>query len=135
LCSLTDKQTLPTYNWLSNAGITPSTSKTFSLSTLTSALESASGVTPSLDCNGDTLNAISWYFNLKGSIIDGQFVPVGALIGEWTSQCIDFYHRCYRAGIVPFVGYHIPTQVWFWDNNICKFTTSVDVDEVLTSII
>ncbi|KXN88861.1 Ribonuclease Le2 [Leucoagaricus sp. SymC.cos] len=71
------EQTLPTYDWLSKAGILPST-KTFTLSTLTSALKSASGVTPALDCNGSTLNAISWYFNLKGSIIDGVFVPINA---------------------------------------------------------
>ncbi|KAL9716414.1 hypothetical protein Ac2012v2_000861 [Leucoagaricus gongylophorus] len=71
-------QTLPTYVWLANAGIIPSTSKTFTLSTLTSALRSASGVIPALDCNGSTLNAISWYFNLKGSIVDGVFVPIDA---------------------------------------------------------
>ncbi|KAF5352766.1 hypothetical protein D9756_005891 [Leucocoprinus leucothites] len=69
-------QTLPTYDWLANAGIVPSTSKTFTLSTLTSALKSASGVTPALNCNGSTLNSISWYFNLKGSIVDGVFVPI-----------------------------------------------------------
>ncbi|KAI0715035.1 ribonuclease T2 [Earliella scabrosa] len=71
-------KTLPTYNWLAAAGITPSTSKTYTLSTLTSALKSASGVTPALNCNGATLNAIEWYFNLKGSVIDGVFVPIDA---------------------------------------------------------
>ncbi|KAF9454204.1 ribonuclease T2 [Macrolepiota fuliginosa MF-IS2] len=71
-------QTLPTYTWLANAGILPSTSATHTLSSLTSALKSGSGVTPSLDCNGDTLNAASYYFNLKGSIIDGTFVAIDA---------------------------------------------------------
>ncbi|KAF8995125.1 ribonuclease [Cyathus striatus] len=51
-------QTLPTFTWLSNAGITPSSSKTFTLS--------------------HALNQISWYFNLKGSIIDGTFVAIDA---------------------------------------------------------
>nr|BAD90810.1 RNase Gf29 [Grifola frondosa]BAD90811.1 RNase Gf29 [Grifola frondosa] len=69
-------QTLPTYDWLANAGITPSTSKTFTLSTLTSALKAASGVTPALECSGSTLDAIEWYFNLKGSVIDGDFVMI-----------------------------------------------------------
>jgi hypothetical protein len=36
-------QTLPTYTWLANAGITPDSSKTYTLSTITSALQAASG--------------------------------------------------------------------------------------------
>uniref|UniRef100_A0A0W0FAY3 ribonuclease T2 n=1 Tax=Moniliophthora roreri TaxID=221103 RepID=A0A0W0FAY3_MONRR len=72
-------KSLPTYTWLSNQGITPSTSKTFTLSQLTTALKTESGgFTPALDCSGSTLNAISWYYNLKGSIIDGTFVPISA---------------------------------------------------------
>ena len=71
-------KTLPTYDWLSAAGITPSTSKTYTLTTLTSALKSASGVTPALNCDGSNLNAIEWYFNLKGSVIDGTFVAIDA---------------------------------------------------------
>lgn len=71
------RQSLPTYDWLAAAGITPSTTATYTLSTLTSALKSASGFTPALDCSGTSINQISWYFNLKGSAIDGQFVPIG----------------------------------------------------------
>ncbi|TFK56633.1 ribonuclease T2 [Heliocybe sulcata] len=71
-------KTLPTYTWLADAGITPSSSKTYTLSTLTSALKSASGVTPALSCSSGSLDAISWYFNLKGSLIDGTFVPIDA---------------------------------------------------------
>jgi len=37
------------------------------------------GVTPALDCNGNAVNQISWYFNLKGSAIDGVFVPISAV--------------------------------------------------------
>ncbi|KAJ7597449.1 ribonuclease [Mycena floridula] len=72
-------QTLPTYTWLANAGITPSATTTHTLSSLTSALSSQSGgFVPALDCNGKNLNQISWYFNLRGSIIDGTFVPISA---------------------------------------------------------
>ncbi|KAF4611724.1 hypothetical protein D9613_004228 [Agrocybe pediades] len=72
-------QTLPTFTWLENEGITPSTSKTFTLSQLTTALAAQSGgFTPALDCESGALNQISWYFNLKGSIIDGTFVPINA---------------------------------------------------------
>jgi ribonuclease T2 len=36
-------KTLPTYNWLADAGITPSSSETYTLSSLLSALEAGSG--------------------------------------------------------------------------------------------
>lgn len=71
-------QTLPTYTWLANAGITPSTTQTHTLAQLTSALKAQSGFTPALDCTSGTLSQIEWYFNLKGSVIDGTFVPINA---------------------------------------------------------
>ncbi|KAK7465444.1 hypothetical protein VKT23_005422 [Stygiomarasmius scandens] len=69
-------KTLPTFTFLQNQGITPSSSKTFTLSQLENALTQEAGVKPALTCSGSNLNAISWYFNLKGSIIDGQFVAI-----------------------------------------------------------
>ncbi|KAF8167381.1 ribonuclease T2 [Crassisporium funariophilum] len=69
-------QTLPTYTFLSAAGITPSTTQTFTLSQLNAALKAGSGFTPALECTGTTLNAIQWYFHLKGSVVDGVFVPI-----------------------------------------------------------
>jgi len=72
-------QSLPTYQWLASQGITPSSTQTYTLSALISALTTASGgFTPALDCSGTSLNQISWYFNLKGSVIDGVFVPITA---------------------------------------------------------
>ncbi|OCH89542.1 base non-specific and adenylic acid preferential ribonuclease [Obba rivulosa] len=68
-------QTLPTFDWLEDAGITPSSSKSYSLSSLTSALENQFGATPTFDCDGSTVTQVSYYFNLKGSVIDGEFVP------------------------------------------------------------
>ncbi|KAJ4474301.1 ribonuclease Le37 [Lentinula aciculospora] len=69
-------QTLPTYTWLENQGITPSSSTTHTLTSLENALAAEAGVTPMLTCDGSNLNQIAWYFNLKGSIIDGTFVPI-----------------------------------------------------------
>jgi len=66
------------YNALSNAGITPSSHKTYSLSDLESALSSAFGAMPSFDCHGKYLNEAYIWFNLQGSVIDGSFVPVDA---------------------------------------------------------
>lgn len=72
-------QSLPTYTWLANEGITPSHDRTYTLSELLSALKRASGgIEPALDCKSGALNAVSWYFNVKGSIADGTFVPINA---------------------------------------------------------
>ncbi|KAI0931524.1 hypothetical protein AcW2_000398 [Taiwanofungus camphoratus] len=71
-------KTLPTYKWLEQAGITPNSKKTYTLNTLIDALEDAAGVKPALDCYDDSVSQISWYFNLKGSMIDGDFVPIDA---------------------------------------------------------
>nr|BAF94337.1 ribonuclease T2 [Lenzites betulinus]BAG12851.1 ribonuclease T2 [Lenzites betulinus] len=72
-------KTLPTYDLLTDAGISPTEEKTFTLKELTDALSAATGVTPALNCDGKKLNAIEWYFNLKGSVIDGEFIPIDAI--------------------------------------------------------
>ncbi|KAF5375787.1 hypothetical protein D9757_008989 [Collybiopsis confluens] len=69
-------QTLPTYTWLANQGITPSSSTTHTLTSLENALAAEAGVKPMLTCSGSDLNQIAWYFNLKGSLIDGVFEPI-----------------------------------------------------------
>ncbi|KAF7295697.1 RNase Gf29 [Mycena indigotica] len=63
-------QTLPTYTWLANHGITPSSSGTHTLQSLKDALRAEAGVVPALDCQGKTLDSVSWYFNLRGSLLD-----------------------------------------------------------------
>lgn len=72
-------KTLPTYDWLSAAHITPNEQREYTFSEIKEALTSAAGVVPQLTCEdkGKRLNSVSWYFNLKGSMLDGQFVPVG----------------------------------------------------------
>ncbi|KZV72481.1 ribonuclease T2 [Peniophora sp. CONT] len=71
-------QSLPTYQWLSDAGITPDADKTYTLTELSSALKQSAGVTPEFECSGKNINAIYWYFNLKGSLYDGDLVPIDA---------------------------------------------------------
>nr|GAT55724.1 ribonuclease T2 [Mycena chlorophos] len=65
----------PTYEWLANAGITPSSSKTYTLSELNAAVESAWGFTPAFQCSSSTLDGVYYYFSLQGSVIDGTFNP------------------------------------------------------------
>lgn len=71
-------KTLPTFTFLSNQGITPSSSKTFTYSALTDALQAEAGVIPALNCEDGVLDEIWWYFNLKGSVVDGSFVSIDA---------------------------------------------------------
>jgi ribonuclease T2 len=87
---------LPTYDWLAQQGITPSETRTHTLSELLNALKEASGVrcmlscstvvlmtklrpqyTPAIQCAGKAIQEISWYFYIRGSLIDGEFVPIG----------------------------------------------------------
>ncbi|KAJ7070734.1 ribonuclease T2 [Mycena amicta] len=69
---------LPTYEWLAAAGITPSSSTTHTLASLTAALKAGFGLTPALDCDSGAVSQISYYYHLKGSVIDGTFVAINA---------------------------------------------------------
>jgi hypothetical protein len=33
------------------------------------------GIAPVLNCKGKALKEVSWYFNVRGSVIDGKFIP------------------------------------------------------------
>jgi len=71
-------QTLPTYTWLEQGGITPSNSKTYTLKELQSAIQSAAGVTASFDCDDKELYQIEYWFNVQGSVADGNFIAIDA---------------------------------------------------------
>lgn len=56
-------KTLPTYTWLANAGITPSTSQTYELSDILDALQTGSGGVSNISvtngaCYGDYLDTV-----------------------------------------------------------------------------
>lgn len=70
---------LPTYTWLQAAGISPSSSKTYTRAELAAALKAKYGYTPALDCESGAVYQVSYYYNLKGSVIDGQWIPIGEL--------------------------------------------------------
>ncbi|KAJ7862990.1 RNase Gf29 [Mycena leptocephala] len=71
-------QTVPTFQFLANQGITPSATTTHTLASLTAAVKAEYGFTPSFDCSGSNLNGVSYYFHLQGSVIDGTFIPINA---------------------------------------------------------
>jgi len=71
-------KSLPTYQSLADAGILPSKSKTHTLAELQEAIQSSFGHTVAFDCKRSTVFQVYYYFNLKGSAIDGTFVPIDA---------------------------------------------------------
>ncbi|KAG9308173.1 ribonuclease T2-like protein [Chiua virens] len=71
-------QNLPTYTWLANAGITPSHDREYTLSEILDALEQGAGYKPAVGCSRGRLDAVSYYYNLQGSLLDGQFVAINS---------------------------------------------------------
>lgn len=67
---------LPTYKWLSDAGITPSTSDKYSSDDVQKALSDKHGAPVTIDCEGDELNQVWYHYNVKGSLQDGEFKAV-----------------------------------------------------------
>ena len=61
--------------YLSAAGIVPSQSKTYTLAAINAALEKARGVSAVVQCSDGALDEAWYYFDVKGSVQTGTFVP------------------------------------------------------------
>lgn len=73
--------TLPTYDWLSAAGIVPSATKTYTLAAIQAALTAHHGHNVVIRCSGGALNELWYHFNVQGSVQSGTFKavdPVGS---------------------------------------------------------
>lgn len=78
-------KSLPTYEWLSDAGIAPSDNETFSVDEFSSALtqnlegdEAVDAVNLLCD-NQNALTQIYYHFKLKGAAVGGKYVPTKAV--------------------------------------------------------
>jgi ribonuclease T2 len=70
-------KTLDTYSALSAAGITPSSSKTYTLSQIqTAAAKIHNGKIPLFSCSSGELSQAAYYFHVSGNIISGTYYPV-----------------------------------------------------------
>ncbi|KAK4050834.1 Ribonuclease T2 precursor (RNase T2) [Microbotryomycetes sp. JL201] len=67
-------KTLPTYDWLSAAGITPSTGKTYTLSQLQAVANSQFGHDVVWKCQNGALNEVWYSYVTRGNIVNGQFI-------------------------------------------------------------
>lgn len=73
------QDTLPTFKFLSDAGIVPSTEKKYKLADIEAALSKhVQGSTVRLGCKGDALLEVWYYFKLRGSVASGAFIPSDA---------------------------------------------------------
>ncbi|KAM5352932.1 hypothetical protein ACJ41O_005654 [Fusarium nematophilum] len=67
-------KSLPTYQWLADAGIEPSDDKTYDAAEIVDALAAQHGAEVTIGCQGGKLNEVWYHFNVKGSLQDGDFV-------------------------------------------------------------
>lgn len=66
---------LPSYKWLKDAGIEPSTSKTYTFAEIQAALAvNRPGVEVTLGCKSGALNEIWYHYDVRGSLQTGEFV-------------------------------------------------------------
>lgn len=72
-------QGLPTYKYLAEAGITPSSSKTYDAADVASAIAKGFGKEVYLGCRNGQLNEV-WYFHkVKGSLLDDQLQQIDSV--------------------------------------------------------
>lgn len=70
-------KTLPSYEWLAEAGIVPSTTARYTLAAIQAALKAKFGHNAIVNCNrNQELDELWYHFNVRGSIQFGEFVPV-----------------------------------------------------------
>ncbi|KAJ5087649.1 hypothetical protein N7456_011265 [Penicillium angulare] len=73
-------KSLDTYTALSDAGITPSNDKTYTLKEFQSALgDIHGGYEVTLLCDDDTVYELEYYFNVYGNAVDGTYEPAAPL--------------------------------------------------------
>lgn len=73
-------QSRPTYQWLSDAGITPSNDQTYNLSDLQNALNQQHGAQVYIGCTDtDAVNQIYYYYNVEGSALTGKYQAIDTI--------------------------------------------------------
>lgn len=81
-------KSLPSYDWLKSAGIEPSTTKTYTAAQIQNALKKHhGGKEVYLGCENGKLDEIWYFFNVRGSVQTGTFVPTESVGGD--STCPD----------------------------------------------
>lgn len=66
---------LPTYETLANAGIVPSTSRTYTSRQIQDAISAVMGNEVTIKCRDGRFNEVWYHFNVQGSVQTGSFIP------------------------------------------------------------
>ncbi|KAI9172611.1 Ribonuclease T2-like protein [Paramyrothecium foliicola] len=73
-------KSLPSYEWLAEAGIVPSATETYTLAAIQAALTAHHGQNVVINCNRNKeLNELWYHYNVRGSIQSGEFAPAGVV--------------------------------------------------------
>lgn len=67
-------KSLDTYQFLSDAGIVPSETTTYTSAEIYDALTSAYGYNVTIECEDDAIYEVEYYYNVEGSVQKGEFV-------------------------------------------------------------
>lgn len=68
-------QSLPTYEWLKEAGIVPSETDTYTSEQIQSVLTEKHGYEVTIGCRGGAFDQVWYHFDVRGSVQTGTFVP------------------------------------------------------------
>ncbi|GMM35638.1 hypothetical protein DASC09_029630 [Saccharomycopsis crataegensis] len=86
-------QGLPTYQWLADAGITPSSSQTYSADDISAALQAGFGNEVYIGCSDGVFNQV-WYFHtVQGSLLDDDLVKIDAVSQSTCSGDVSYPPR------------------------------------------
>lgn len=66
---------LPTYDWLSAAGIVPSNTQTYTLSQLQAVAKGRFGQPITWGCRSGVLNEAHYGYYTRGNVVTGEFIP------------------------------------------------------------
>ena len=69
-------KTLPTYDWLAEASILPSTSTMYARDTIAAVLAAEHGRPVTLRCRGTEVDEVWYHFSVRGSVQTGDFVAM-----------------------------------------------------------
>ena len=96
-------QTLPSYTWLSDAGIVPSSEDTYTSAEILAALKTPRGVTAVIQCEDtNELDEIWYFYDVQGSVQNGTFIPTNPGISFYSAlsqYCADLSIRWLNVGL------------------------------------
>lgn len=69
-------KSLPSYEWLAEAGIVPTTSATYTLAAIQAAIKKHHGFEVIANCRNGELDELWYHYNVQGSVQTGNYIPV-----------------------------------------------------------